>query len=76
MSEVMQCVDAMTPGIWHDSDYIASKVTMDWRRVIFALLKAESKGLIEIERPSCRMCNERNMYRRVERWRTTRKRPY
>lgn len=65
MTEVMQCVDAMTPGVWHDSDYITSKVPMDWRRVIFALLRAESKGLVEIYRPDYRMRNERNMYRRV-----------
>lgn len=67
MTEVVQCVDVMTPDVWHDSDYIASRVGMDWRRVIFALLRAESKGLVTVERPDYRMRNERNMYRRVER---------
>lgn len=52
MTEVMQCVNVMTPGVWHDSDYIASRVTMDWRRVIFALLRAEQKGLISVDRPT------------------------
>ena len=65
MSEVTRCLDVMTPGVWHDSDYITSAVGMDWRRVIFALLKAEQKGLITVSRPDYRMRNERNMYRRV-----------
>jgi len=75
MAEVMKCVNVMTPGVWHDSDCIASRVTMDRRRVVFALLRAEQKGLISVDRPDYRMRKERNLYRRVERWRTAKRPP-
>ena len=66
MAEVQRVLDAMQPGGAYTSDYLADAIGMDWRRVIFALLKAEDKGLIEVTRPGVyRAEKERNLYRRV-----------
>ena len=39
MAEVNRVLDAMQPGGAYTSDYLADVTGMDWRRVIFALLK-------------------------------------
>ena len=66
MAEVQRVLDAMQPGGAYTSDYLADATGMEWRRVIFALLKAEDKGLVEVERPDVyRVEKERNIYRRV-----------
>ena len=68
MSEVQRVLDAMQPGGAYTSDYLADVTGMDWRRVIFALLKAEDKGLIEVKRPDVyRMSQSRNLYWKVTR---------
>ena len=66
MSEVRQVLDWMRPGVGYTSDYLADATGMDWRRVVFALLRAEDKGLIEVTRPSVyRAKKERNLYWRL-----------
>ncbi len=66
MTEVKRVLDLMNPGEGYTSDYLADKSGMDWRRVIFALLKAEDKGLIEVTRPTePRAEKERNLYWKV-----------
>ena len=66
MAEVQRVLDAMQPGGAYTSDYLADVTGMDWRRVIFALLKAEDKGLVEVTRPGVyRAEKERNLYRKV-----------
>lgn len=67
MAEVQRVLDAMNPGEACTSDYLADATGMEWRRVIFALLKAEDKGLIEVKRPDVyRMSQSRNLYRKVK----------
>ena len=66
MTEVNRVLDAMNPGGAYTSDYLADVTGMDWRRVIFALLKAEDKGLVEVTRPGVyRTEKERNLYWKV-----------
>ena len=66
MAEVQRVLDAMQPGGAYTSDYLADVTGMDWRRVIFALLKAEDKGLVEVTRPGVyRAEKERNLYWKV-----------
>ena len=66
MTEVNRVLDAMEKGGAYTSDYLADVTGMDWRRVIFALLKAEDKGLIEVTRPDVyRMRQSRNLYWKV-----------
>ena len=66
MTEVNRVLDAMNPGGAYTSDYLADATGMDWRRVIFALLKAEDKGLVEVTRPGVyRAEKERNLYWKV-----------
>ena len=66
MAEVQRVLDAMNPGGAYTSDYLADVTGMDWRRVIFALLKAEDKGLVEVTRPGVyRAEKERNLYWKV-----------
>ena len=66
MAEVRRVLDAMQPGGAYTSDYLADVTGMDWRRVIFALLKAEDKGLVEVTRPGVyRAEKERNLYWKV-----------
>ena len=66
MTEVNRVLDAMQPGGAYTSDYLADATGMDWRRVIFALLKAEDKGLVEVTRPGVyRAEKERNLYWKV-----------
>ena len=66
MTEVNRVLDAMQPGGAYTSDYLADVTGMDWRRVIFALLKAEDKGLVEVTRPGVyRAEKERNLYWKV-----------
>ena len=66
MAEVQRVLDAMQPGGAYTSDYLADVTGMDWRRVIFALLKAEDKGLVEVTRPGVyRAKKERNLYWKV-----------
>ena len=66
MTEMNRVLDAMQPGGAYTSDYLADVTGMDWRRVIFALLKAEEKGLIEVKRPGTyRTQKERNLYWKV-----------
>ena len=66
MTEMNRVLDAMNPGEAYTSDYLADVTGMDWRRVIFALLKAEDKGLIEVTRPDVyRMRQSRNLYWKV-----------
>ena len=66
MAEVNRVLDAMEKGGDYTSDYLADVTGMDWRRVIFALLKAEDKGLVEVKRPDVyRMSQSRNLYRKV-----------
>lgn len=66
MSEVQCVLDLMVPGEGYTSDYLSDKSGMNWRRTIFALLKAEEKGLIEVTRPAePRAERERNLYWRV-----------
>lgn len=66
MAEVQRVLDAMNPDEAYTSDYLADVTGMDWRRVIFALLKAEDKGLVEVTRPGVyRAEKERNLYWKV-----------
>ena len=68
MAEVQRVLDAMQPDGAYTSDYLADATGMDWRRVIFALLKAEDKGLIEVKRPPAyraKWAGERNLYWKV-----------
>ena len=68
MTEMNRVLDAMQPGGAYTSDYLADVTGMNWRRVIFALLKAEEQGLIEVKRPGTyRTQKERNLYWRVMR---------
>ena len=68
MAEINRVLDAMEKGGAYTSDYLADVTGMDWRRVIFALLKAEEKGLIEVKRPGTyRTQKERNLYWKVMR---------
>ena len=66
MAEVHQVLDWMRPGVGYTSDYLADATGMDWRRVVFALLRAEDKGLVEVTRPGVyRAKKERNLYWKV-----------
>ena len=66
MAEINRVLDAMEKGGAYTSDYLADVTGMNWRRVIFALLKAEEKGLIEVKRPGTyRTQKERNLYWKV-----------
>lgn len=66
MTEVNRVLDAMNPGEAYTSEYLAEVTGMEWRRVIFALLKAEDKGLIEVKRPGVyRAKKEMNLYWKV-----------
>ena len=66
MTEVTRVLDAMEPGTAYTSDYLTEVTGMKWRRVIFALLRAEEQGLIEVKRPGAyRAKRERNLYWKV-----------
>ena len=66
MTEVARVLDAMSPGEGYTSDYLADATGMDWRHVVFVLLRAEDKGLVEVTRPGIyRAKKERNLYWKV-----------
>lgn len=67
MEEVTTVLDAMDPRKGYTSDYLANVTGMPWRRVTYALVRAEKKGLVEVIRPSpqAKQKGDRNIYWRV-----------